>query len=77
MIPADHSADYERADRPPKPERLLHAAHVAGRLGVSVRTVRYWAEVEELPGFKIGKGKLWRFRETDIVEYVRRKSCVP
>ena len=55
-------------------ERLLHVHLVAARLGVSCRTVRLWAEVGELPGFKVGRGKLWRFRESDVDEYLARKK---
>jgi excisionase family DNA binding protein len=55
-------------------ETLLHVHHVAARLGVSCRTVRLWAELGELPGFKIGRGKLWRFRRDDIEEYVAHRK---
>jgi excisionase family DNA binding protein len=57
-----------------RPEKLLHVHHVAAKLGVSCRTVRLWAELRELPGFKIGRGKLWRFREQEIAEYVEKKK---
>ena len=55
-------------------ENLLRVHHVAARLGVSCRTVRLWAEVGELPGFKVGRGKLWRFRKADIEEYLAARK---
>lgn len=59
----------------PKKQKLLHAHHVAERLGVSVRTIRYWAEIGELPGFKIGQ-RQWRFYETEILDYVESKRKI-
>jgi excisionase family DNA binding protein len=55
-------------------DRLLHAHHVAAMLNVSRRTIRLWAEIGELPAFKIGRGKLWRFRERDIADYLKNKK---
>jgi excisionase family DNA binding protein len=53
----------------------LTPAHVARRLAVSERTIRYWAEVGELPGFKIGNGhKLWRFDSHAIENYVKSRE---
>jgi excisionase family DNA binding protein len=46
-------------------ERVLSVHTVATRLGVSDRTVRFWAEKGWLRGFKDGP-KIWRFRETDV-----------
>ncbi len=56
--------------------RLLHVSHVAARLGISPRTVRYWAKTGDLPGFKLGQ-RQWRFWEQDIVEYIERRQGVP
>jgi len=40
---------------------------VAKRLGVPVRTVRHWAQVGKLRGFKDSHTpKLWRFYPTEI-----------
>jgi excisionase family DNA binding protein len=52
-------------------ERVLSVRTVAIRLGVSDRTVRFWAEKGWLSGFKDGP-KIWRFRETDV-EAVRAR----
>lgn len=75
--PGDGNQDgkpLQTASSNPGKDKLLHSAHVAARLGVPARTVRFWAEVGELPGFKIGRGKLWRFRESEILDYIRRKG---
>lgn len=41
---------------------LLLAHHVARRLQVSVRTVRYWAQAGKLPGLRLNETpKIWRF----------------
>jgi excisionase family DNA binding protein len=53
----------------------LTPAHVARRFSVSERTIRYWAEVGELPGFKIGPGnKLWRFDARAIEDYLKGRE---
>jgi excisionase family DNA binding protein len=54
---------------------LLDTYEVAKRLGVSIRTVCLWAEIGELPGFKMGR-RMWRFWERDINEYLDRKSLL-
>jgi excisionase family DNA binding protein len=46
-------------------ERVLSVHTVAGRFGVSDRTVRFWAGSGRLPGFKDGP-KIWRFRESEV-----------
>ena len=58
-----------------KTDRLLQVHHVAARLGVAPRTIRYWAEIGELPGFKVGL-RQWRFRESEIEEYIERKRYI-
>ncbi|MCU1381798.1 MAG: hypothetical protein JWL71_495 [Acidobacteria bacterium] len=49
----------------PDGERVLSVHTVAVRFGVSDRTIRFWAETGQLPGFKDGP-KIWRFRATDV-----------
>jgi excisionase family DNA binding protein len=48
--------------------RLLLVHHVAKRLNVSRRTIRYWAQTGQLTGYKDGL-KIWRFREQDVEDY--------
>lgn len=55
------------------PERLLTPEQVAERLGLSVLTVRDWLRSGRLPGVKPG-GRVWRVREHDLDEYIRRLS---
>ena len=54
-------------------DRSLRVDQVASLLSVSDRTVRYWAEIGILPGYKLGRRK-WSFRESRILEYVRRRE---
>jgi excisionase family DNA binding protein len=59
---------------PLPPRRFIAPSHVAKRLSVSERTVRYWAELGDLPGFKLGPtGKLWRFDPEDIDTYLEKR----
>ena len=46
-------------------EFSLQVHRVKDMLGVSARTVRYWAESGKLPGIKNGP-KLWCFRRADV-----------
>jgi excisionase family DNA binding protein len=39
--------------------------HVARRLSVSQRTVRWWAGTGRIPAFKLGV-KIWAFYEADV-----------
>lgn len=53
--------------------RPLLVHHVARRLGVSPRTVRYWAKNGQLPARKIGP-KIWTFRVEDVEAFGKRTS---
>lgn len=81
-IPTQHlgsSCVEGKIDTFATPRRLLTVGNVAKRLSVSERTIRYWAELGELPGFKIGPGnKLWRFDPGAIENYLKgRESQSP
>ncbi|MHB8596422.1 MAG: helix-turn-helix domain-containing protein [Ktedonobacteraceae bacterium] len=52
-------------------EEILEVKEVARILKVSTRTVIRLAERNELTAFKIGD--LWRFRRSDVDEYIRRQ----
>ena len=58
----------------PRP-RYLSAATVAARLGLSPRTVRYWAEVGIIPAFRLGKQ--WRIEEHALEEWLRQRAAAP
>jgi len=47
---------------------LLTTADVATWMGVARRTIRLWAELDELPALKLGRQ--WRFREEDIRRWI-------
>jgi len=51
---------------------LLTTEIVARWLGVSTRTLRLWAECEEIPAFKLRKQ--WRFREEEIRAWLKKSS---
>ena len=53
--------------------RILRANNVARRLGVSERTVRWYAETGQIPAFKIGR-KIWFFHELDVEDF-RHRRC--
>jgi Helix-turn-helix domain len=50
---------------------LVH--HVARRLKLSCRVVRYLARRGKLPGFKSGV-KIWRFLVADVEEFQARRE---
>lgn len=50
-------------------EPLLSTAAVAKWLGISTRTLCLWAECKEIPAIKIGRQ--WRFRESDLANWLR------
>ena len=54
---------------------LLRSAQVAAWLGISQRTVCLWAELNEIPGFKLGHQ--WRFREDDIRSWLQSHLAAP
>jgi excisionase family DNA binding protein len=58
-----------------KNPRLLNSAEVSNWLGIAQRTVCLWAELAEIPAFKLGHQ--WRFREDEVdrwLEIVTRAS---
>ena len=54
---------------PSNHEPLLTTAAVAKWLGIAPRTVCLWAECKEIPAIKIGRQ--WRFRETELWDWLR------
>jgi excisionase family DNA binding protein len=49
----------------------IDAEEAAKMLGVTARTVTRLAERGEIPGFRVGR--LWKFRRSDIQEYIERQ----
>ena len=54
-------------------EPLLTTAAVAKWLGIAPRTVCLWAECTEIPAIKIGRQ--WRFRESELREWLQDSKC--
>ena len=63
------AAKLESAVAGSRAPRLLRVHHVAARLGVAPRTVRYRATGGLLPAHKRGKW-LWFFCDTDVLAYL-------
>lgn len=54
---------------PPRvPGRILRVNNVSKRLGLSERTVRYYAETRQIRAFKRGP-KIWLFCEPDVIAF--------
>ncbi len=53
-----------RNPRDDQHDTFLSTATVARWLGISPRTVCFWAECGEIPAMKLGRQ--WRFREEEI-----------
>jgi excisionase family DNA binding protein len=53
-----------RNPRSEQRDLFISTAAVARWLGISTRTVCFWAECGEIPALKIGRQ--WRFREEEI-----------
>jgi excisionase family DNA binding protein len=49
-------------------DTLLSTATVARWLGISTRTVCFWAECGEIPALKVGRQ--WRFREDEVRQWL-------
>ena len=56
-------------------EEPIDAEEAAKMLGVTARTVTRLAERGEIPGFRVGR--LWRFRPSDIREYIEKQLRRP
>ena len=52
------------------PLKLLTPVQVAKKFQLSVRTVRFHAQVGEIPAVRIGRS--WRFRPADLATYIER-----
>ena len=51
---------------------FLSTAAVARWLGISTRTVCFWAECGEIPALKVGRQ--WRFREEELRRWLDRSQ---
>ena len=51
-------------------ETLLNVKQVADYLQLKESTIYSWAQDEKIPAIKIGR--TWRFRETDLNEWLER-----
>lgn len=56
-------------------EKLLDAKAVADMMGIHWRTVIRLAESGQLPAYKVARQ--WRFRRSDVEEYLERQRYRP
>ena len=52
---------------------FLSTAAVARWLGISTRTVCFWAECGEIPAMKVGRQ--WRFREEELRRWLESSQA--
>lgn len=64
----------EPQERAPR-EALLTVTDLSRWLSVPARTLRFWAEIGELPGIKVGRQ--WRFPKEAIREWLRKCAASP
>lgn len=64
-IPSRGTADYEQACEP-----LLDSEEAAALLKIHPKTLQRMARRGEIPGIQIGK--LWRFRASDLAQWVQQ-----
>lgn len=53
-------------------DSLLTTAEVSKWLGVPPRTLRLWAECDEIPAVKVGRQ--WRFRREDVLKWIEERK---
>ena len=63
------------SDEQPQTERMISAKQVGDMLGLSAKTVIRMVESGELPGYKINF--VWRFKRSEIEEYIRSRRYRP
>jgi excisionase family DNA binding protein len=56
----------------PRRRKYLSTSVIAGRLGVTPRTVRLWAESFQIPAMKVGRQ--WRIEEGRFEEWLSHKD---
>ncbi|MAV90462.1 MAG: hypothetical protein CL676_03510 [Bdellovibrionaceae bacterium] len=52
------------------PERWLNVGEIANHLGVAPITVYRWLEKDTMPAHRVGK--LWKFKATEVDEWVKQ-----
>ncbi len=55
-------------------DNYIGIEEVADYLGVKASTIRSWIKSKDLPAHKIG-GKLWKFKKSEIDEWVDSDKC--
>ena len=55
-------------------QELLNVQQAATFLGVTVSTIRRWAQSNKLVGIKVGTRGDWRFTKNELLKMVRRND---
>lgn len=55
-------------------KKLFGVSQAAEFLGVSVKTIRRWAQQGRLSGMKVGPRGDWRFTQNDLLKMVQKKG---
>jgi excisionase family DNA binding protein len=54
-------------------QELLNVRQAAKFLGVTVKTIRRWAQLKNLKGLKVGPRGDWRFTKGDLEKMIKNK----
>ena len=53
-----------------KDQKLLNVQKAANLLGMGPKTIRKWARLKKLKGFKVGPRGDWRFTKGDVLKMI-------
>ena len=54
-----------------KEEQLLNVQQASQLLGVSLKSIRRWAQQKKIRGLKVGSRGDWRFTKEDLLKMVK------
>ena len=54
-----------------KEEQLLNVQEASQLLGVSLKSIRRWAQQKKIRGLKVGSRGDWRFTKEDLLKVVK------
>lgn len=55
-------------------QELYSARQAAKLLGISVKTIRRWAQLKKLKGLKVGTRGDWRFTKNNLMKLINNKE---
>lgn len=54
-----------------KEEQLLNVQQASQLLGISLKSIRRWAQQKKIRGLKVGSRGDWRFTKEDLLKVVK------